>query len=921
MHSSSDVEFEPAPTKSKGPRGQASIARIIEEADTDRLSSKRTVKQLQFGHGSPGTRANQDLWIQRFNTFRQVTLKQSLAQPFTGDDVIRFFDVIIGKIRPGSRGKPVPNDDVVITGFAVISSYGTFTYSKQSGYKLTRQDGARLQTFLDDAIKAGRLSKGLWQKKVWLNFMTMAQMGRAWLAHHHQHGAWNWDLTLARLMSVVLVTSLGCRAGDASRSRYYSGPEYLQYKDFELRMEGEEPRFENLRARVILRHTKGYKDKRNEDVDLYLRPLNNPKYHHMCPITLLLIHALRHGLVLGSTIEQVLSHAVRAPDSKVIWLFPDHPIVAAFEIKGQRRCVLDKPATVDQLLDSVKQMGIVSNILTRVYTHATRLGTAQDLAHLPSTAEQASGFTTNLVRQGLAHKNSAFQRGLTQSYTGHATRELYNDRVTNEYSNPWGPKFSQESVKEAVERPISEAEIREWQQANEPLADDLDSSNGRRRARYGIRKDRHKIFIETAKPLPKSNRKATGSKLGAMRQKSASDVNVVSNQLLRKESSSEPGSSSVMVRSPSTSEHLSFSLSDSHCHQIDPRLLDDGALDDIRAGIEEKESLRSHLMLDTQPQDEDQGQSSDDQMLATQSLFDDDDDDDQKGDEKQQSACEFITAFAKINVVVKDTFARAWSAYREGRESFDDGIGLVSVRGGSRDDPTPFEYRCKKLPGCPFKAIQRHHLVLHEQVCNHEYVTKANTSIAKKETGSNYACSQEGCTKSFSSQKALEVHTRTVHAFEPKPCPVGCDPDKLYTTYGAYYGHLERNHSGRWPTSCQFPECTSQNQYNNVGAYSRHLRIDHSLVTKAERAPYMPEVTSRKKWAPMICPVDGCTNKTVYMTKYGLKGHICKVHGLTEDEAKVIAADEAVSKWDILEGQLKRKREAVDGDERDDLEV
>lgn len=94
---SSDLEFEP-PTTSKQAafRGQASIDLIIKNAHADRISSKKTIQQLEFGHGAPSTRAHQTLWINRFNAYRQHSLKQSLSTPFTGDDMLRFFDATIG---------------------------------------------------------------------------------------------------------------------------------------------------------------------------------------------------------------------------------------------------------------------------------------------------------------------------------------------------------------------------------------------------------------------------------------------------------------------------------------------------------------------------------------------------------------------------------------------------------------------------------------------------------------------------------------------------------------------------------------------------------------------------------------------------------------------------------------------------------
>lgn len=126
---SSDLEFEPPPSKTSGrDPGQASIAQIIQNASNDRLTTKRTVKQLQFGCGAPGTRVQQELWVNRFNAFQEFTLKKPLTEPFNGDDLLRFFDSVTGKLQPGSRGKPGPNIQVVVRGFHILSDYGTFTY-------------------------------------------------------------------------------------------------------------------------------------------------------------------------------------------------------------------------------------------------------------------------------------------------------------------------------------------------------------------------------------------------------------------------------------------------------------------------------------------------------------------------------------------------------------------------------------------------------------------------------------------------------------------------------------------------------------------------------------------------------------------------------------------------------------------------
>jgi hypothetical protein len=96
---SSEVEFEPRAVDPRYLRaGQKSIDAIIAGATADRLSTKRTVQQLQFGTtGAPGTRYLQNLWVNRFNAFRQESLRQNTTTLFTGDDLIRFFDAIISK--------------------------------------------------------------------------------------------------------------------------------------------------------------------------------------------------------------------------------------------------------------------------------------------------------------------------------------------------------------------------------------------------------------------------------------------------------------------------------------------------------------------------------------------------------------------------------------------------------------------------------------------------------------------------------------------------------------------------------------------------------------------------------------------------------------------------------------------------------
>jgi len=125
-------------------------------------------------------------------------------------------------------------------------------------------------------------------------------------ASPYVHGTWNWDGTLVRLLSIVLVTSLGCCSGDVALTPLYNGTEYLRYRHVEPSLGGDGLlKIENLKSHVELKYRKNSKDTMSESFHSYFRPLDEVHYLHMNPIALFLIRALRHGLVRGSTHDEI----------------------------------------------------------------------------------------------------------------------------------------------------------------------------------------------------------------------------------------------------------------------------------------------------------------------------------------------------------------------------------------------------------------------------------------------------------------------------------------------------------------------------------------------------------------------------------------------------------------------------------------
>lgn len=111
-------------------------------------------------------------------------------------------------------------------------------------------------------------------------------------------------------------------------------------------------------------------------------------------------------------------------------------------------------------------MGLVSNILTRVYVHALGGGHAKDVAHLEATSGQ--GLVTNEVRQSLGHTERSYRNGTTQKYVEDPTQLLYNHRVQNQWVDPLAPQFGSTSAHAVVKAPISAIEFNAWQTQLEP---------------------------------------------------------------------------------------------------------------------------------------------------------------------------------------------------------------------------------------------------------------------------------------------------------------------------------------------------------------------------------------------------------------------------------------------------------------------
>ncbi|OQD68729.1 hypothetical protein PENDEC_c031G04877 [Penicillium decumbens] len=497
---SSDLDFGP-PTTKRRRLGEASIKSIIENAETDRIKSKRVVKNLEFGHGAPTTRNAQDLWVSRMEVFRKATLKHDVTTPFIGDDLLRLFHSIIGKMK-------TPTDQVsaktIVRAYRILCAYGEFEWQD---FRITKQDIARFQSFVDDKCRDGSLFRGTLKPKTWLGFATLSRMVRAFLDHNRDNGTQNWDVVVAKCLSITLLGALGVRAGDIARARGYSDRHCLQWRHILLSIDSSRPATNNPLDRIVAHITisfaKGTKDLLNTDTTHIIRPLEDADEAHMCPIGWLLVQALRHGLVEGRTVDDIINQALDNPGKAIKWLQPEYPVLSVYITDPHYGCDLSRPAKPGQLLNTIGEMGIISGILSRVYSHATRYGLARDTAFLPKDSDTPAGFTTDKQRQILGHSINSANRGTTQMYVGDHTQDVWNARAKNKgQQHSKEPKFSTESPIDIIKAPITAEEVQRYEEEHPAAARQL----SRKSLWMRIRQQRLAKWKEQTEPDTASSR-------------------------------------------------------------------------------------------------------------------------------------------------------------------------------------------------------------------------------------------------------------------------------------------------------------------------------------------------------------------------------------------------------------------------------
>jgi hypothetical protein len=241
------------------------------------------------------------------------------------------------------------------------------------------------------------------------------------------------------------------------------------------------------------------------------------------------------------------------------------------------------------------------------------------------------------------------------------------------------------------------------------------------------------------------------------------------------------------------------------------------------------------------------------------------------------SQMDFIKLFSGINITKNQMIVFPGEKKSSNLDQF------IKYFGNSRDDPTPFLFKCSTI-GCVYQNAIRVQLHNHETSCTVEKIDNVLSCAGVKKT---FACYKSGCKSSFDAKFRLNAYVREVHAnFQPQPCTTkGCDPTIIYLTKAKFRRHAKAAHSTYKPTACDVPRCSSKTLFPSHDGYEQHLRLVHKLSGE-EKAKY--NRLSSPAWTPRSCRVAGCRfSTTIHKRREHLRSHLEKQHELDKDSMDV----------------------------------
>jgi hypothetical protein len=177
----------------------------------------------------------------------------------------------------------------------------------------------------------------------------------------------------------------------------------------------------------------------NEDRHIHIAALQDSKHNSVCPVKLLVIHALRTGAVDASSWEDLTAQTLRRRDRTVQWKTPNRPVISAIVPGHCAFLDLEKPARTGQILNTLADMGRRAKLVVKATTHDLRRGSVKDISHLK---EDVRGFATPAVAAAVGHRMSTYMNDVTASYNGGSDVSIWTLRAESGFKDRQAPMLA-----------------------------------------------------------------------------------------------------------------------------------------------------------------------------------------------------------------------------------------------------------------------------------------------------------------------------------------------------------------------------------------------------------------------------------------------------------------------------------------------
>jgi uncharacterized C2H2 Zn-finger protein len=503
--------------------------------------------------------------------------------------------------------------------------------------------------------------------------------------------------------------------------------------------------------------------------------------HSLDVIKYILILALRFGVVVERSIEDLIKATSERRDRIIQWVKPKAPVFPAF-LPYAAGVDLGKAASENQALVSLRLSCDLAGITASVVLHDLRRGAADDITYLPD----APKLNVEGVAQILGHNDNTMRGGVTRDvYMGRDRRDIWSERVQQ------APTVEDAFGIEVIGVPFQRKRKYEAEEVRETC-------------------DEHGFDYSK----PGDRRKA--SDLLVTRDKTAFFEEKRANQVLSERSAN------VMLSREERSAATDNSL--------DPKLrYQPRALEEVASPAEaEPDPKRTELDLVHGTQ------KASEQLLDLMDPLCEDGVKVSKrwGELVEMSGLNFISTLSKINVVRAETTKSPGLSVHGGSR---DEPSIFQLRcpnhifGCLKKFDHEHDIRNHWPDFCKSNSFEAH---LAEEKRQADVLATAET----------FECTQ--CKRTFTSLRSLRGH-KTEHSEQwvPKKCDIeGCKSTVVFTDRGPYMIHLNNQHDWK-PIRCplhESPECTEPERvFTSRKPFKRHLEKQHDL-TKEELREHMP---------------------------------------------------------------------------------